>query len=186
MARLFCGPDRSEWVPIAFTTPKATMKTLLEAIRRDNPDVVFRCLGDDYKRTHGGTETVGFSVAWDRLKAETPGLHLAGYAVIPEPSVRVDGKVLYRLDVEGHPIEIELARQHFYEVGDQSWPVPDLARYAKIRNLQPDQNDAERALIDLALPFSPGRKSVSLEQIERAGIGSEWKVAALRVPEAGK
>ena len=38
MARVFCGPDTSPWVPISYETSRATLATFLEAVRRENTD----------------------------------------------------------------------------------------------------------------------------------------------------
>lgn len=52
LSRLFCGPDKSPWVPIDYSTPEATVRVLLEAIRRDEPSVVYESLAGGILLAH--------------------------------------------------------------------------------------------------------------------------------------
>ena len=66
MARLFCGPDRTPWISIDFRSPEHTTRTLLEALRRDDAEVVYACLSDAYRR---------------RLRVDQMSIQLAGVTV---------------------------------------------------------------------------------------------------------
>ena len=79
LARLFCGPDDSEWVQISFRTPRGALATFKEAVRRDNCQVVYDSLGEDLK-TRMDLGLLEACVAWEKLKDEYTGLHLLGYA----------------------------------------------------------------------------------------------------------
>lgn len=109
-ARLLCGPDRSEWVPIDYRTPTAATRTLLEALRRDAPQIVYRSLSRRYRRELGLDATTAL-LAWPRIRADVPGLHLAGYADVPQPTRLDRDHATLVLDVEGHPIRIALVRE---------------------------------------------------------------------------
>ncbi len=50
LARLFCGPDDSEWVQIDYKTAPAALATFMEAIRRDDCRVIYDSLGEALKR----------------------------------------------------------------------------------------------------------------------------------------
>jgi hypothetical protein len=185
LARWFCGPDKSEWVRVAFDTPETALRTFLEAIRRDNPDRVYECLAEDYKRSKGLDQLVT-NVLWQRIREEAPGYHLVGYATIGEPVRQSEGTVTYLLDAEGHRLSVELVQQAFWEVayrtpaGLQKRPgdyVMTLQPYARC---VPD-GDGERSRLTIDLTFAHGATDpIPLADIEHAGIGREWKVSGFR------
>src|SRR5262245_6051001 len=83
LARLFCGPDRSPWVPISCETPRATLQTFLEAVRRDSPAQAYQCLARSFlERNHW--DVLVLTAFWQELHRQQPGLHLFGYAELPE------------------------------------------------------------------------------------------------------
>lgn len=197
MARFFCGPDTSPWVSQRFDAPEHALRTLLEAIRRDNADVVYLCLAPEYKQRLG-LDALAANVAWQRLRDATPGLHLAGYAAIPRPDRIADDGATFTLDVEGRKLQVALVRQAYWQVrflrpdgsiGEQSAAVTSLNTHARVERLPPhdpgDEDEDERSSIDvLPLEFRhAGVAAVPLDRIEQAGIGREWKVADLKVLE---
>lgn len=193
LARLFCGPDKSPWVPVAYDTPAQTLATFLEAIRRDNAREVYFCLSRSYLESLGLPSGVGFTVAWERLCAEIPHLHLAGYLPVPaQPVAQQDQGVTYELDLDGTPLRVYLARQNYLEVRYRTVDgMPrDVGRYLDATlnghlRLEPGEPDIDgeptsRLRLELPVEFThAGVATLPLEQFDRFAIGREWKIANL-------
>ena len=77
LARLFCGPDDSEWVQIDYRTPRAGLATFMEAVRRDDCRVIYDSLAETFKQRHSLGLFEG-CLFWERLKEAQSGLHLLG------------------------------------------------------------------------------------------------------------
>lgn len=190
LARLFCGPDRTAWVPVAFDQPEKTLATLLEAIRRDRADVIYQCLGEDYKKQQG-VDGLVMEAVWSQLKAQVTGIHLAGYAVIPPPSQRTESSATFDLDVEGHRLTVELVRQWRVTVvyrrdGGVRSPgqyVASIEPFLQVTPVDPsDTGSPDRSRISLKQPVvfpHQGVDKVSGDQIERLELCCDWKVARL-------
>lgn len=185
LARLFCGPDRTPWVSIDHATPEATVRTLLEALRRDAPEVVYGCLSNAYRdRLH--LDQASVTLAWVKLREQNPGLHVAGYAEVP-PATRIDADhARIELCIEGQRLEVDVVRQLYWEVryrrdngtpGASGQPLGSLADRASIVA----DDTADRSTLTLSpLTFRhDGLEAVPLTAIEFAGIQREWKVDRL-------
>ena len=116
IARLFCGPDKSPWVAPDYRTPDAALATFLEAIRRDRPDVISEAMSEAWKQRHGIAGVFETTVAWERLKRQVTGLHLAGNAEISSPAPETDRRVRYELSVAGRTLTVRLVEQAFWEL----------------------------------------------------------------------
>lgn len=193
MARFFCGPDRTTWVSERFDAPERTVATLLEALRRDDPEVVYLCLADTYRQQLGlDGQTV--KLAWERVRDAAPGLFLAGYAEIPEPTRRDEDRATFHLLVEGHALVLELVCEPFWEVryrrpdgslGEAGAAVPKFGDYAASRSLDdPDRDLSELTLAPLRFEHE-GVDEVPPSAIEHAALSRRWRVAAIeqRRPE---
>ncbi len=141
LARLFCGPDDSEWVQIDRKTPRAGLKTFMEAVRRDDCRVIYDSLGEELKRRQE-IALMEACAAWERLKEEQSGLHLLGTAAVTE-LYSSTGRAAYQLEVAGYRFRVDLVRQikwavftdleHAPEISDweatmserMTWPVED-------------------------------------------------------------
>ena len=194
VARLFCGPEQSRWVPLAYDTPQATLGTFLEALRRDNPDQVLRCLSESYKEQHG-LNSAAIQVAWDQLRKEIPRLYMAGYLEVPaEPSHRSDRMCSYNLDVDGSSLQIDLVRQSYVQVvyqlqdgtvvdGGHSLPRDAWTGAASIeaKGFDPDSNP-QSAVDLLPIVFAhPRYRELTTDQLQSVAIGREWKISNLIV-----
>jgi len=188
LARLFCGPDTTAWVQIDYGTPTATVQTLVEAIRRDAPDVVYECLAASYRREQNLDSTT-MAVVWQQLRERVPGLHLAGYAKVPVLPMLDGERAVCELLVEGHTLRLELQREAHWEIayrrrdgspGRDRRPVP--AARAGLELVPEPDSEEDRSLLRLpALPFShEGEAEVLPRQVEQAGYVARWKVSALR------
>ena len=109
LARLFCGPDDSEWVQIDYRTPRAGLATFMEAVRRDDCRVIYDSLAETFKQRHSLGLFEG-CVFWERLKEEQSGLHLLGYAEVTEPAL-LPGRAAYQLEYSGYCFRVELVEQ---------------------------------------------------------------------------
>ncbi|MBL8750262.1 MAG: hypothetical protein JNK78_13935 [Planctomycetes bacterium] len=191
LARFWCGPDKTPWVQQRFDTPLATARTLLEAIRRDDPEVVYLCLSDGYRRRLG-IDSMTAVLAWQRIREQNPGLHVAGYANVPAPRRTGDDRATVAVEVEGLTIELDFERQAYWEV-----------RYVSGDGVQLEQggttNFAARALV-AADPAHPGADDattrvvvgplvlvhdpeapIAVDALDHVALTRRWKVSDLRV-----
>jgi hypothetical protein len=186
LARLFCGPDLSPWVQQSFESPEDTVRTFMEAARRDDAVVVFsKCLSEDYKlrlrAQYGGDGSFGAVYVWDQLKRQAP-LHMLGYAEIRDSKQEGD-RASCTLDVDGRRIRLELVRQAYrlVKILDQYGNVGKIGGW--VRSLGPknrivnvDDQPPSRLEIDQFELKREDLGKVTLDQIVFAGIGHEWKV----------
>lgn len=192
MARAFCGPDKSPWVPQAYDTPQATLTTFLEALRRDNPDQVLRCLAESFKQQHG-LNSLAINVAWQQLHAELPYLHMAGYVSIPsQPSNEGRNTCSFELMVDGKPLRIDLGRQSYLQV---IYRLPDGSLVDGGRQLSgdafatafmlsaqgfDDDSNPQSSIALRPIVFAHPRYDVlPAERLARVTLGSEWKIKML-------
>lgn len=197
LARLFCGPDHSPWVPIAHDTPRATLATFLEAVRRDDPERAYQCLGQQFKQAHG-IDGILLNALWERMRAEVPGFHLLGYATLPDaPTREVDGGVTYVVEAEGHQVTIDLVRQSYYEVRYRD--ATGLVRHPgkvldgdtlngrlAVKDAGRDPiDDTPRSRIEVAALTidHAGTEPLRVEDVDALTIGREWKIADIKLPQ---
>ena len=53
LAQAWCGPERSAWISVEWGTPELATRTLLEALRRDDPEIVYEALADEMRASLG-------------------------------------------------------------------------------------------------------------------------------------
>jgi len=201
LARFFCGPDRSEWVSERYDTPRQAVQTLFEAIRRDDAEVVYLSLARSC-RQRLGLDGLTTKIAWQRLREKVPGLHVAGYAEIPEPTLHGKDRASVAVAVEGYVVEVDLERQAYQEIryrradgneAAQSEVIGSLGERARIELAPPldrwrpwleDEGEAH-SLVHLApVPFHrPLDADVDMDAVEHIALTHRWKVADLRMRE---
>lgn len=199
LARLFCGADHSDWVQVDYETPSATLRTFLEALRRENVARICESLGEGYKKSHG-IDLVNAELAWAQIKQQNPYLYMAGYAQVPDaPTRQQDGRAVFDLEVQGQALHFELERQAYWlvhslrpdgSVKEHSLGVPSLAPFLQLQ--EPDQDDMVRirftdpgtASAPPTYKLLPGFDEPALEQIVRFEVGQEWKISQLTGPRA--
>jgi len=188
LARLFCGPDTSPWISVDYTTPTNAVRTLLEAFRRDDAQVVSTSLSSGFLQRMDG-DSLAVQVLYDRLKQELTGLHLAGYAEVPAPTMLDDGRARFLLDVEGTEVQVDLVRETLWNVryrrpngtpGETGGRVDGLTGLADVELLGGDDERSRLTLRPLTF-WHIGLDEVPLEQVEFAGVERRWKVDALKV-----
>jgi hypothetical protein len=188
LSRLFCGPDKSPWVPIDYSTPTSTVRVLLEAIRRDDPNVVYDCLAQEYcvrMKLDGQLA----AIAWQRLRDEVPGLHLVGYAEVPPPVRVADNGATFILEVHGQHLRIDLVRESVQsltywnpvlgEAQHISRPVLSWNTLASITSVEDPDRDLSR--IDLQpLTFEhDGLGAIPLEHIQDLSLVRRWTLSGI-------
>ena len=188
LARLFCGPDDSEWVSVAFDTPKKATKTLLEALRRADSDRIYLSLSDRFRKRLD-VDALTTHLVLEKLREQNPGLHLAGYAEVPEPTMRGSDEAEVAIDVEGTRLELRLRRQASWQVrfrrangttSETGQPMRSLTGFADITTLDGDE---DKSSIDLAplVFYHDGLDEVPPQAIEYVGVRREWKIDNLRL-----
>lgn len=193
LARFFCGPDTTPWVPISYETPEAALATLLEAIRRENVTQIYNSLSDGYKQRLGGADRIAAEVGWQRIKEQVPGVHMLGYVQVPaEPARRADRGVTYELEAYGERVRIDLVRQSFWTVlyQDAAGTVHEVGAVLPHDSLNGlvrvdprtdpiDQLPASALLLDELLVVHPTLKTLPLSNILQITIAREWQVNGL-------
>ena len=189
LARLFCGPDRSPWISQRFDSAHQTARTLFEAIRRDDAEVVYLCMSQRFRQRHGLDGLIA-QVAWERFREQTPGLHVAGYAEVPAPTLLGPDRATVTVDVEGRRVEVDLEREARWEVRfrlangteqEQGAVVPSFAGNARVEAVDDPNEDRSRLLLLPIDLYHDNQALLPLEAIEHAALTHQWKVADVRV-----
>lgn len=189
LARLFCGPDSSPWVPVAFGTPQQAMATFLEAIRRDDVGIAYQCLAEEFKQQQG-VDGLGVAFAWEQIKTRTTGLHLLGYAEPGEPIAAADGRCRFQFTVHGVQLTVGMVRQNYWDVryrrpdgsqGTSGAYVPTLHGIMHTTSPDPEQ-DRSRLTFEPVTFDHDGMARATVEQIDAVTFGRDWKVASIESP----
>ena len=181
MARLFCGPDRSPWISIDYATPEAAVRTFLEALRRDEPTVVYQAISRAF-REHLELDQATLLLAWPQVKAKNPYLHVAGYAEVP-PAARNGDFAQLELSIEGRRLRVEVLRQKKWEVrypiasGAVLTPGRHVTTFAGNATIDENELGTKATLRIVPIEFGKGvDDAVPLEEVQFAGLVAEWKV----------
>src|SRR5436190_6065004 len=193
LARFFCGPDRTEWVSVDRATPEDAVKTLLESLRRSNPQILYDSLSDRYRDQLGVTGLI-VTVGWEKFCEANPGLHVAGYAQVPAPTVLTDDRAEFTLDVEGTKVDVRVVRQLRARVtyrsdnGAQLDKSDPLTRFAEVAMIAPEPGlpeGKERSRLTMTLTVRhPYADEVPLSRIDAAGIETVWKIDDIHTQQA--
>ncbi len=171
------------------------MATFLEAVRRDRPDVVYGCLSESLCKERG-LDGMVMAAAWDRLREQTPGLHLLGFATVPLQAVQKGaGICVYEIQAEDTRLTFELVRENYWElryagtdgrVRESSTRLDEASYQALVlaEPAAPDPiDDLPQTRVGLAqrTTVHPGVHALSQSGVEGLGLGREWKIAAIAV-----
>jgi hypothetical protein len=187
LARLWCGPDRTPWVSIDYSSPEAAVRTLLEALRRDDPNVVYRSTSAAY-RAHLGLDLGTLLVAWPQVREQNRGLHLAGYAELLRVVDTGPGRARAELLAEGYRLDVDVVRQRQFEV---RYPLASGARGEKGHALEsfagalefvPHGDEANGEVV-LQLRTAPFRLASppTPDDVTFAGVYADWKVGNVKL-----
>ena len=180
---LFCGPDESDWVSEDYRTPDRALATFLEALRRDNSTVLYRCLSESMKSEFQIPSYAVFAVGWERVKSQVTGFHLLAGATISGPEPLDPGRVRFELERSGYRFEAWLVQQSAWEVAyvdegdlvEYGEFVPSLAPHLSLRS-------AGDGLFRVRTESNGdlGIDALSMDRIQRAGIVRDWRIARIR------
>ncbi|MBL8730525.1 MAG: hypothetical protein JNM25_19055 [Planctomycetes bacterium] len=193
LSRFFCGPDRSAWVPQSFDTPQRTAQTLFEALRRDDPEVLYLCLDQSYRQRLGITDSMTMRLAWDRFRERNAGLHVAGYTEVPEPTRLDADHATVAVDVVGRPVAIDFVRRSYAEVryrrpngtvGDDGRQLRSFAERAQVAPLEDATDDQSRLMVAPFVFHHDGLDAVPLDAIEHVALTRRWLVVDIRGDQA--
>jgi hypothetical protein len=207
LARLFCGPDKSKWVSVDHSRPEATVQTLLEALRRDDPEQVYWTLSSAL-RARLGLTSLNIQVAWQTFREQYPWLHVAGYADVPAARRLGEDAARIEFEIEGYTVVVDLVRttQWFVHYRRPAFVPDDPERVDATRfgslgspgqyvepgvplfTLTADETDPKSTLVLRPLVFAhEGLDELSPGEIEAAGFRREWKIDhidRLQLPDA--
>lgn len=184
-----CGPDRSPWISQRFDTPQLAAQTLFEAIRRDDPDTVYLCLSQGYRRRHR-LDGLTVAVFWARFREQNPGLHVAGYATVPAAARTGRDRAHVTVEVEGRLVDIDLERQAYREVrwsAHDGTPLecgtvlPSLEQVARIEATEEEKHADRSRLVVAPFDLEHENEAPTIDSIEFAGLLHRWKIADLRI-----
>ena len=199
LARLFCGPDRSPWVSVDFQSPELAVQTFLEALRRDNATVAYACLSEGFRRRMDIDESMT-RLIWPKIRAENPGLHLAGYADV-EPPTFVPGspdRASVAINAHGTTVQVGLVRQAHWEVryqrpGDDvppamrnaafGRPAPSLEALLEVRLTGEGSETSDVILAPLRVPHF-NIDEIPLANIDFAGVVRTWRIDSIQTVDA--
>ena len=183
LASLWCGPDRSRWVPVSFETPEAALATFREAVRRDDAHHVWKSLSEGFKARNGLPGELEATVAWNRLRETVTGLHLLGEADVSAPERLAEDRIAFVLCVAGERLRVELVRQPFLEIVHETSLglerpgsyVTSLAPHVRVRRSADGLTSSVVLTVeDLVLPMDT--RSANVRGVR---AGEDWKVDAL-------
>jgi hypothetical protein len=184
LARLFCGPDRTPWVSVDYSTPERAVRTLLEALRRDEPEIVYLSLTDDCRREMK-LDNATVKLIWPEFREQNPYLHVAGYAEVPPVTRTSPDRAEVVLDIEGHRLQVRLRRELFRGLRwtrTNGTPADPGDRPETMQAvLRVDVDDEGDTPISTIAP-SPWQAPVAvpIDALEFAGIEAKWRIDALK------
>jgi hypothetical protein len=192
-ARFFCGPDRTPWISVDYTSPEDAVRTMLEALRRDDPDIVYESLSDGYRQRHG-LDLMSVQVFWERFRDANPGLHVAGYAKVPTAERPAADRAVVRLEIEGHRLEVQLVRQDSWLVryarpqvpggeptppGKASHRIESFAGFVRVE-ADGDPEDEQSRVLVAPLRVRHAGVELTTDAIEAVALQRVWKIADLQ------
>ncbi len=168
---------------ISWDSPEETVRTMLTALRASDTKVLYEALSEDFKRANG-LDGMSFSVGWERMRSQIPGLHLAGDAEIIERGKALDaagralpGREVFRLRAHGYTFLVEVARYAYWDLGardPESGEARVLGAYLDELGDRVVISDT-KGVVDTRIK-SPDLIGLTLDDLHYVKIGWAWKV----------
>ena len=162
--------------------------------------MLYRCLASDYARRLGIDDWT-MQLAWSKIVAANPGLHVAGYAQVPSAHRVSADTAEVTVAVEGHSMQVRLRRTSQWRVRYERQPLPPeqpgglprqpspgevshgIAAPGPLLVVQQADDEVERSRISLSAVGIEhiGVDSLTNAQIDFFGIERLWKVIDVTV-----
>ena len=189
LALLLCGPDTSRWVRIDYETPDAGLATFMEAVRRDNTQIIYESLSTAFKEQQDLPGELEATIGWERMKQQFSGVHLLGTAAVSGP-IPVGTARRYQLVVSGHGFHVELVRIAMVEVRYQldghydvyGYPLDPPDSLNHLVALERADFEATAVLTIEGLDLPDKLRAADILEVRAT---YQWKVSAIRpIPES--
>lgn len=186
VAQWLCGPDASDWVSVSFLTPDEAARTFLEAVRRDQPDIVSLSLSPGFK-SRNRLDGLSARLAWDQLRSQYPGIHVVGYAPLPRAEQLAPGRRRYRIEVHGRELTLEVVRSAYWSVTyererGRGEAGSYLGSLGETTTVEASEDGTQQVLRVGPMTFPlVGFEPIRPEQVVRAETGHEWKVDVVEI-----
>ncbi len=164
---------------VAWDSPREALHTLLAAIQGGDSKIIYESLSEGFKRSNG-IDGLSFAVAWEKLRAQVPGLQLAGDAEIVAERASARTRT-YVLQIYGHQFEVQLSEHAYWDLGTKTNDETRLLG----RYLSPGEFDRyvtvnpARGIVDVRIK-SNDLIGVEAKDIGFLKIGTTWRVRQLR------
>ena len=193
-----CGP-RQSLVRVAFDSPKGALDSFRSAIRFQDSNVLYECMGEDFKREQG-FDALGFAVFWEKLVEREPAIPALGDARIVAARWLSPEEKEFVLEAYGQQVVASFSRTPSYEYGELS---TEPARWPESKGGELDGEPGDELILSSAyLPSLPevlrkvdgeaGAIAINLESDDLIGIeprafavfrvGYTWKLRRLSLP----
>jgi len=177
LAGCLAAPTPEAWLAVGFRTPEATFRTFQTALRSDQAQLEYLCLGTDFKRRLarelGSVSLLGYLEYRRELFRAQPWLKWAATAEIREVQRLSEHRVRLVAEVDtwlhDETFAVELVREDFWELYvDGQRRHDDLASW---RGLAREREGA----LSVSVPLPEG---LSAAEVSELRAGREWKVDA--------
>lgn len=168
---------------VSWDSPRRALTTMLTAIRASDSKVIYESLSEGFKKANG-VDGLGFAVAWEKLRDQIPGLHLAGDAEVVEHGPMrdpagnpIEGSRRYLLDAHGYRFEVEFGSFAYWDVAVESEDREDVrvvGRYLPSLDEIVDPSPVKGVLNTRVK--SPDLVGLTLDEFRYVKIGHAWKV----------
>jgi hypothetical protein len=175
LASCLAAPEPEAWLAVGFRTPEQTFRTFQTALRAEQPDLEYRCLGSAFKRRAGGDagslNQIVYREARRELFSSRPWLKLAARAEIREVREVAPGRVLLVAEVDtwfrDETFAVELVREDFYELYAGGARIDDdFAPWSRIAR-------AEEGTLVVRVPLPA---DLDVRAVGELRAGHEWKI----------
>jgi hypothetical protein len=169
-AGCLCPPTNEAWLAVGFRTPEQTFRTFQTGLRAKDPDLEYRCLGNDFKRREGVSQLVYREFRRELFRTR-PWLKLAARAEVKRVEELADGRARLVAEVDtwfhDETFAIELVREDFYELYvDGKRAADDGVRWKDLVRAHGEE-------LAITVPLPAGLEPLSIGEVR---VGREWKI----------
>ncbi|PIE23006.1 MAG: hypothetical protein CSA62_09745 [Planctomycetota bacterium] len=120
-----CSPQQP-LARVSFDSPKAALNSFRSAIRFQDSNVLYQCMGEDFKREQG-FDSLSFAIFWEKLIESLPALPALGDAKIVAAHWINPEEKEFVLETYGQQVALSFSRSPSFEYGElkpspKAWP----------------------------------------------------------------